>query len=549
MSRQQSQYDIGLDKTPANYVPLTPLSFIARSAAVYPDHLSAVYEGRSFTWSETYERCRRVASYLAGRGIGEGDTVAAMLPNVPAMNELHFAVAMAGAVLNALNIRLDAPSIAFQLDHGGAKIILVDPEFSSVIAEALNLMKQPRPFVIDVDDAAFSGGKRIGETEYERALSEGDPSFKPRMPDDEWDAIALSYTSGTTGNPKGVVTHHRGAYLNAVSNIVSADLGQRPVYLWTLPMFHCNGWCFPWTLAASSGINVCLRKVDAAKIFELMGKHGVTHLCGAPIVYATLINPPSAPRAGATSRVTGLLAGAPPPVAVIQGAEDIGIALTHVYGLTEVYGPASVCAEQPGWDDLPVEERAQLKRRQGVAYHLQDKVTVLDPETMAPVPHDGETVGEVMFRGNIVMKGYLKNEKATQEAFAGGWFHTGDIGVLDEHGYIIIKDRSKDIIIYGGENISSVEVEDVLYKHPSVMFAAVVAKPDSKWGEVPCAFVELKEGAKADEADILAFCRKQLPGFKSPKAVVFGVLPKTSTGKIQKFELRKQVNSAAAIAQ
>ena len=548
MSLRQSQYDIGLDKTPANHVPLTPLSFLARSAAVYPDHVSTVYEGRSFTWSETYERCRRVASYLSGRGIGEGDTVAAMLPNVPAMNELHFAVSMAGAVLNALNIRLDAPSIAFQLDHGGAKIILVDPEFSSVIAEALILMKQPRPFVIDVDDAAFSGGKRIGEIEYETALSEGDPSFKPRMPDDEWDAIALSYTSGTTGNPKGVVTHHRGAYLNAVSNILAGNLGQHPVYLWTLPMFHCNGWCFPWTVAAAAGTNVCLRKVDPSKIFELIQRHGVTHMCGAPIVYNTLINAADAPKGAKAPRVVGLIAGAAPPVAVLEGAESIGIRLMHVYGLTEVYGPASVCAEQPGWDQLAPDQRAQLKRRQGVPYPLEEAVTVIDPETMQPVPRDGETIGEVMFRGNIVMKGYLKHAKATEEAFAGGWFHTGDLGVLDEHGYVIIKDRSKDIIISGGENISSVEVEDVLYNHPAVLFAAVVAKPDKKWGEVPCAFVELKDGASATEAEIIAFCRNHMSGFKTPKAVVFGPIPKTSTGKIQKFMLRTQVDSAKAIS-
>ena len=548
MSLRQSQYDIGLDKTPANHVPLTPLSFLARSAAVYPDHVSTVYEGRSFTWSETYERCRRVASYLSGRGIGEGDTVAAMLPNVPAMNELHFAVSMAGAVLNALNIRLDAPSIAFQLDHGGAKIILVDPEFSSVIAEALILMKQPRPFVIDVDDAAFSGGKRIGEIEYETALSEGDPSFKPRMPDDEWDAIALSYTSGTTGNPKGVVTHHRGAYLNAVSNILAGNLGQHPVYLWTLPMFHCNGWCFPWTVAAAAGANVCLRKVDPSKIFELIQRHGVTHMCGAPIVYNTLINAADAPKGAKARPVVGLIAGAAPPVAVLEGAESIGIRLTHVYGLTEVYGPASVCAEQPGWDQLAPDQRAQLKRRQGVPYPLEEAVTVIDPETMREVPRDGETIGEVMFRGNIVMKGYLKNAKATEESFAGGWFHTGDLGVLDEHGYVIIKDRSKDIIISGGENISSVEVEDVLYKHPAVLFAAVVAKPDKKWGEVPCAFVELKDGASATEAEIIAFCRSHMSGFKTPKAVVFGPIPKTSTGKIQKFMLRTQVDSAKAIS-
>jgi fatty-acyl-CoA synthase len=548
MSAQQNQYEIGLAKTPANFVALTPLSFLARTAAIYPEHISAVHENRIFTWSQTYARCRRFASYLAGRNIGHGDTVAAMLPNIPAMNELHFAVPMAGAVLNALNIRLDAASIAFQLDHGGAKIILVDPEFSGVISEALALMSGSKPFVVDVDDAAFAGGKRIGGIEYEDALSQGNEDFVARLPHDEWDAIALSYTSGTTGNPKGVVTHHRGAYLNAVSNILAGNLGQHPVYLWTLPMFHCNGWCFPWTIAAAAGVNVCLRKVDPGKIFELIAAHGVTHMCGAPIVYNTLINAPDAPKKSAARSVVGLIAGAAPPVAVLEGAENIGIRLTHVYGLTEVYGPASVCAEQPGWDQLPADQRAQLKRRQGVPYPLQEGVTVMDPETMIEVPRDGETIGEVMFRGNIVMKGYLKNEKATREAFAGGWFHTGDLGVLDEHGYVIIKDRSKDIIISGGENISSVEVEDVLYKHPAVLFAAVVAKPDGKWGEVPCAFIELKDNMQATEADIIAFCRGQMSGFKTPKAVVFGPIPKTSTGKIQKFLLRNQVDSAKAIS-
>ena len=464
------------------------------------------------------------------------------------MNEAHFAVPMAGAVLNALNIRLDAASIAFQLDHGGAKIVLVDPEFSGVIAEALTLMTGRKPLVIDVDDAACVGGRRIGAFEYEEILATGDRNFAAGLPHDEWDAIALSYTSGTTGNPKGVVTHHRGAYLNAVSNILAGNLGQHPVYLWTLPMFHCNGWCFPWTLAATAGVNVCLRKVDPAKIFELIATHGVTHMAGAPIVYNTLINAPDAPKTGTARPVVGLIAGAAPPVAVLEGAESIGIKITHVYGLTEVYGPASVCAEQPGWHELPADERAQLKRRQGVPYPLQEAVTVLDPETLEPVPRDGETVGEVMFRGNIVMKGYLKNEKATKEAFEGGWFHTGDLGVLDEHGYVIIKDRSKDIIISGGENVSSVEVEDVLYKHPAVLFAAVVARPDEKWGEVPCAFVELKDNARATEAEIIAFCRNQMPGFKTPKAVIFGTIPKTSTGKIQKFMLRDQIKSAKAIS-
>jgi fatty-acyl-CoA synthase len=544
----ENQYDTGLDKNPANFVPLSPLSFLERSAAVYPGLPSTVYEGRTFTWAETYARCRRFASYLAGRGIGRGDTVAAMLPNIPAMNEVHFAVPMTGAILNTLNIRLEAASLAFMLDHGGAKVILVDPEFSAVIAAALALMTGPKPFVIDVDDAAFSGGERIGEIEYEAAVAAGDPSFVTVPPQDEWDAIALSYTSGTTGNPKGVVTHHRGAYLNAVSNILAGGLGQHPSYLWTLPMFHCNGWCFTWSVAAAAGVNVCLRKVDPARIFELIPKHGVTHMCGAPIVYNTLINAPGAPKGKAARPVVGLIAGAAPPVAVLEGAERIGIKLTHVYGLTETYGPAAVCAEQPGWDELPGDQRAQLKRRQGVPYPLEEAITVLDPETMREVPRDGETVGEVMFRGNIVMKGYLKNEKATREAFAGGWFHTGDLGVLDKDGYVIIKDRSKDIIISGGENVSSLEVEDVLYKHPAVLFAAVVAKPDAKWGEVPCAFIELKDGARATEAQIIAFCREHIPGFKTPKAVVFGTIPKTSTGKIQKFLLRSQVNSAKAIS-
>jgi fatty-acyl-CoA synthase len=544
----QGHYSIGLDKTPANFVPLSPLSFLERSAAVYPNLPSAVYEGRVFTWGQTYERCRRFASFLAKHGIGRGDTVAAMLPNIPAMNEVHFAVPMTGAVLNTLNIRLEANTIAFQLDHGGARIILVDPEFAGVITEALALMKGPKPVVIDVDDAAFPGGKRIGELEYEDAVSQGDPRFAATPPQDEWDAIALSYTSGTTGNPKGVVTHHRGAYLNAVSNILAGNLGQHPVYLWTLPMFHCNGWCFPWTIAAAAGINVCLRKVDPTKIFELIAKQGVTHMCGAPIVYNTLINAADAPKGKSTRPVIGLIAGAAPPVAVLEGAESIGIKLTHVYGLTETYGPASVCAEQPGWNELPADARAQMKRRQGVSYPLQESVTVMDSETMREVPRDGETIGEVMFRGNIVMKGYLKNENATKESFAGGWFHTGDLGVLDEHGYVIIKDRSKDIIISGGENISSVEVEDVLYKHPAVLFAAVVAKPDPKWGEVPCAFLELKDNATTTEAEIIAFCRAQMPGFKTPKAVVFGPIPKTSTGKIQKFMLRDQVKSAKAIS-
>jgi fatty-acyl-CoA synthase len=547
-TESQGQYGDGLPKTAANFVALTPLSFLLRTASVYPQLTSAVYEDRVFTWAETYERCRRFASFLVKQGISRGDTVAAMLPNLPAMNEAHFAVPMAGAVLNALNIRLDATAIAFQLDHGGAKVLLVDPEFGGVITEALSLMTGPKPLVIDVDDASFAGGQRIGTLEYEDVVAAGDPDFVACLPQDEWDAIALGYTSGTTGNPKGVVTHHRGAYLNAVSNILAANLGQHPVYLWTLPMFHCNGWCFPWTIAATAGTNVCLRKVDPTRIFELLARHGVTHMSGAPIVYNTLINAPDAPAYTGGRMVQGSIAGAAPPMAVLSGAERIGIKLTHVYGLTEVYGPASVCAEQPGWDELAPDARAHLKRRQGVPYPLQEAVTVLDPATMREVPRDGETIGEVMFRGNIVMKGYLKNPKATEEAFAGGWFHTGDLGVLDRDGYVIIKDRSKDIIISGGENISSVEVEDVLYKHPAVLFAAVVAKPDEKWGEVPCAFIELKTNAEATEAELIAFCRSQMSGFKTPKSVVFGLIPKTSTGKIQKFQLREQVHSIKAFS-
>lgn len=547
MGTSQGHYSIGLDRTPANHVALSPLSFLARSAAVFPTLTSIVYEDRKFTWAETYQRCLRFASYLRSRGIGRGDTVAAMLPNLPAMNELHFSVPMAGAVLNALNIRLEAASIAFQLDHGGAKIILVDPEFGAVVREALALMTGPRPVVIDVADSAFVGGEAVGEVEYEDALKLDVPQLPPVFPEDEWDAIALGYTSGTTGNPKGVVTHHRGAYLNAVSNVLAANLGQHPVYLWTLPMFHCNGWCYPWTIALVAGTNVCLRKVDPAKIFEVNKRFGVTHMSGAPIVYNTLINAPGAPSHDGGPMIQGSIAGAAPPMAVLSGAEKIGIKLTHVYGLTEVYGPAAVCAEQPGWDELPTDERAKLKRRQGVPYPLQEAVTVIDPETMQEVPRDGETIGEVMFRGNIVMKGYLKNEAATEEAFAGGWFHTGDLGVLDEDGYVIIKDRSKDIIISGGENISSVEVEDVLYRHPAVLFAAVVAQPDPKWGEVPCAFIELKDGSTATEEEIIAFCRSQMPGFKTPKRIIFTAIPKTSTGKIQKFMLRDQAKSASAL--
>jgi fatty-acyl-CoA synthase len=542
----QNAYTTGLDRNPANFVPLSPLSFLERSALVHPHLPSVVHETRSFTWAETYARCRRLASALAQRGIGKGDTVAAMLPNIPAMYEAHFGVPMLGAVLNTLNTRLDPEAIAFMLDHGEAKVILVDPELAAVVEQALALMKGTKPFVIDVADPAFTGGKAIGTIDYEDFIAKGDPDFQWSLPADEWDALALNYTSGTTGNPKGVVYHHRGAYLNAVSNALAWSLGAHPVYLWTLPMFHCNGWCYPWTIAAVAGVNVCLRKVEAAKIFELIGRHGVTHMCGAPIVYNTLVNA-NDPRKAEPRSVMGMVAGASPPMAVIAGAENIGIRLTHVYGLTEVYGPAGVCSPQPEWATQPLEERARLTRRQGVPYHLQQAMTVLDPETMEEVPHDGETMGEIMFRGNIVMRGYLKNPKATEEAFAGGWFHTGDLAVIDPDGYVLIRDRSKDIIISGGENISSIEVEDVLYKHPAVLVAAVVARPDPKWGETPCAFIELKDGATASEADIIAFCKQNLASFKVPKSVVFGLIPKTSTGKIQKFQLRQQMDSKSAM--
>jgi fatty-acyl-CoA synthase len=540
-------YVLGLDRNPANFVPLSPLSFIERTAHVYPDRIAAIHGERRLTWRETYARCRRLASALAQRGIGSGDTVAAMLPNVPAMAEAHFGVPMAGAVLNTLNTRLDADAIAFMLDHGEARVLLTDAEFSATIEQALKLMKGPRPFVIDVHDELYAGGKRLGEIEYEAFIAAGDPEFAWSLPADEWDAICLNYTSGTTGNPKGVVYHHRGAYLNAASNIISWAMPPHSVYLWTLPMFHCNGWCFPWTMAANAGTNVCLRKVEPAKIFELVRAHRVTHMCGAPIVYATLINAAEELRRGIDWRLHGLVAGAAPPVAIIEGAERVGIALTHVYGLTETYGPAAVCAKQDGWDQLPIAERAAVNGRQGVPYHMQQAVTVLDPATMLPVPWDGETMGEIMFRGNLTMKGYLKNPQATAEAFAGGWFHTGDLAVMQPDGYVKIKDRSKDVIISGGENISSLEVEDVLYKHPAVLTAAVVAKPDEKWGEVPCAFVELKDGATATEAELIDWCRQHMARFKAPKEVRFITIPKTSTGKIQKFLLRQQMKSASAI--
>jgi fatty-acyl-CoA synthase len=544
-----SIYDQDLPQTPANHAPMSPLSFIERTAEVYPTRLAIVHGDLRQDWATTYRRSRQLASALSQAGIGKNDTVAVILPNTPPMVEAHFGIPMAGAVLNALNTRLDPETIAFMLDHGEAKAVIVDPEFSGTMKKALALRQTKTPIlVIDVEDALYTGpSEKLGATTYEAFVARGDADFAWSLPADEWDAIALNYTSGTTGNPKGVVYHHRGAATNAISNILEWDMPKHAAYLWTLPMFHCNGWCFPWTLAARAAVNVCLRRVDAQAIFDAIRDHGVTHYCGAPIVHGLLVNSPAEMKVGVPAGVKAMVAGAAPPASMIEGMEAMGFDLTHVYGLTEVYGPATVCPKHPEWDALDIGERARLNARQGVRYHLERDVRVLDPETMQPVPQDGETMGEIMFKGNIAMKGYLKNPKATQEAFAGGWFHSGDLAVQYPDGYIKIKDRSKDIIISGGENISSIEVEDVLYRHPAVLAAAVVAKPDARWGETPCAFVELKADAQVTPQDIVAHCKQHLAGFKVPRAVVFGELPKTSTGKIQKFELRKLAGSAAAI--
>ena len=544
--QKSSPYEQDLYRTPANYAPLTPLSFIERAANVYPERASVIHGARRFTWKETYARCRRLASALSKCGIGKGDTVAAMLANTPEMVECHFGVPMTGGVLNTLNTRLDADAIAFMLNHGEAKVLITDQEFAPTIEGALQKLGREIE-VIDVQDPEFQGGKRLGGMTYEALLEQGDPDFEWRWPEDEWQAISLNYTSGTTGDPKGVVYHHRGAYLNAVCNILTWGMPQHAVYLWTLPMFHCNGWCFPWTMAANAGTNVCLRKVEAAKIFELIKAHKVSHYCGAPIVHSALVNAPEAMKQGIGHKVSAMVAAAAPPAAMIEGMEKMGFDLTHVYGLTEVYGPATVCAKHEEWATADISERARLNGRQGVRYLMEEGLSVMDPETMKPVPADGETIGEIMFRGNITMKGYLKNPKATQAAFAGGWFHSGDLAVMQPDGYVKIKDRSKDIIISGGENISSIEVEDVLYRHPAVLAAAVVARPDEKWGETPCAFVELKPEARVSEAELIEFCRGHMAKFKAPRAVVFGELPKTSTGKIQKFVLREKAKSASAI--
>ena len=544
-----SIFDQDLPPTPANHAPISPLSFIERTAEVYPQRLAIVHGDLRQDWASTYRRCRQLASALTQAGIGKNDTVAVMLPNTPPMVEAHFGIPMAGAVLNALNTRLDPETVAFMLDHGEAKAVIVDPEFAGVMKKALALRQSTRPMlVIDVEDALYTGPTdKLGDLTYEAFVARGEADFAWSLPANEWDAIALNYTSGTTGNPKGVVYHHRGAATNAISNILEWDMPKHAAYLWTLPMFHCNGWCFPWTVAARAGVNVCLRKVDAQAMFDAMRDQGVTHYCGAPIVHGLLVNAPAAMKVGVPAGIKAMVAGAAPPASMIEGMEQMGFDLTHVYGLTEVYGPATVCPKHPEWDALDIGDRARLNARQGVRYHLQRDVRVLNPETMQPVPQDGETMGEIMFKGNITMKGYLKNPKATQEAFAGGWFHSGDLAVQYPDGYFKIKDRSKDIIISGGENISSIEVEDVLYRHPAVLAAAVVAKPDARWGETPCAFVELKADAEVTAEQIVAHCKQHLAGFKVPRAVVFGELPKTSTGKIQKFELRKQAGSAAAI--
>ena len=534
-----SPYETGLDKNAANYTPLTPLGFLDRAARVFPDRASIVHGARRQSWRETAERCRRLASALDRRGIGSGATVATICPNVPTQYEAHFGVPMAGAVLNTNNTRLDAATIAFILEHGEAKALIVDPEFAPLAEEALKRSKA-RPLVIFADDPAFDGGRKIGDVAYEDLLAEGDPAYQRSGPADEWDAISLNYTSGTTGNPKGVVYHHRGAYLNALGNVMAWRMGMHPTYLWTLPMFHCNGWCFPWTLAAMAGTSICLRRVEAAAAFDAIEQHNVTHLCGAPIVMNMLIQEGAARPRSFGRTIELMTAAAPPPAAVLEKMSAMGFHITHVYGLTETYGPAVVCEWHQEWDALSPSDQAKMKSRQGVPYTVLEDLIVADPKTGKPVAQNGEAMGEVFFRGHVVMKGYLKNPKATEEAFEGGWFRSGDLGVWGEDSYVALKDRSKDIIISGGENISTIEVEGALYRHPSILEAAVVARPDEKWGETPCAFVTLKDGKTATDKEIMDFCREHLAGYKIPRTVVFGPLPKTSTGKVQKFKLRER---------
>lgn len=535
-----SQYSTDLDKNAANYTPLSPITFIERAASVYPDRPALIYGAKQQTWAQTYARSRRFASALQKHGLQQDETVGLMLPNIPAMYEAHFAIPMAGGVINGLNIRLDADAIAFQLKHGEAKILLTDREFSETIKAAISQLEN-KPLVIDVDDPEFVGGELIGDFEYEDFLKQGDAEFSWQLPPDEWQAIALGYTSGTTGDPKGVVTHHRGAYLNAVSNVLGWDMSAHPVYLWTLPLFHCNGWCFPWTIAALNGTNVCLRAVRADDIFNAIKQHKVTHLCGAPIVMNLMANADEELKTGIDHQVNIMTAASAPPPTILEAMQKLNFKVTHAYGLTEVYGPAVVCAWHQEWDELSLADQAGMKARQGVRYPMLEELVVMDPGTMKPVPRDGETIGEIMFRGNIVMKGYLKNPRASEEAFAGGYFHSGDLAVCHEDGYIQIMDRSKDIIISGGENISSIEVEGTLYRHPAVLEAAVAGMPDEKWGETPCAFVTLRDDAgEVSEQEIIDFCRANMARFKAPRKVVFGPLPKTSTGKIQKFVLRER---------
>jgi fatty-acyl-CoA synthase len=541
-------FDQNLDPNSANFTALSPVSFVERSAEIFGDLSSVVHGHRKYTWGQTRDRSARLAAALRSLGVARGTTVSAMLPNIPEMLEVHYAVPALNAVLNPLNTRLDAALIAWQLNHCECAVLITDREFAPVMAKALDILKTQfgrSIVVVDVCDSEYTGpGEQLGQFEYEAWLASHEPLPQLEGPQNEWDAIAVSYTSGTTGDPKGVVTHHRGAYLNAVSNVATWTMPHFPTYLWTLPMFHCNGWCFPWTVAMQAGTHVCLRRVEAQPILDAMREHGVNHYCAAPIVHSLIYNAPESMRAGIDQQVRGMVAGAAPPAAMIEGMAKIGFDITHVYGLTEVYGPASVAVKRDSWAHESLSEQTRLNGRQGVRYVLQEGMTVMDPETMAECPADGVTMGEIMFKGNIVMKGYLKNPKATQEAFAGGWFHTGDLAVMEPDRYVKIKDRSKDIIISGGENISSLEVEDALYRHPSVLACAVVAKPDPKWGESPLAFVELKSGATVSQADLIAHCKTLLASYKVPKEIRFEEIPKTSTGKIQKFQLRERAKNA-----
>ncbi len=543
MTRITSMYEQSLDKVEANYFPLTPISFIKRSAAVYPEKTAVIHGDRSYSYAEFFERCRRLASALQRRGVGRGDTVSVMAPNVPAMLEAHHGVPMTGAVLNALNYRLDAATIRFIINHARSRVLITDREFSATIEEALDGVDEP-PLVIDIDDPLFEGGELLGEIDYESLLEEGDPAFTARPPEEEWQSMSLNYTSGTTGNPKGVVYHHRGAYLNAIGQILAFGLSPESVYLWTLPMFHCNGWTYTWSVTAAAGTHVCLRAVDPALIFPIIEKHRVTHMCGAPVVLNMLIHAPDEMKIKFDHTVDVATGGAAPPSRVIEAMGEMGFRVLHLYGLTESYGPATLCAWQQSWQGLGLEEQASRMARQGVVYNTLEELMVADANTMEPVPDDGETIGELMLRGNTVMKGYLKNPSATEDAFNGGWFHTGDLAVRHPDGYVEVKDRAKDIIITGGENVSSLEVEEVLYKHPAVMEAAVVARPDDHWGETVCAFVTLKASSnKVGEREIIHWCRQRMARFKAPRTIVFGPLPKTSTGKIQKFVLRDRAKS------